>query len=468
MRPPRELRARDKVAGRMPRPLIPSLARASGHALCAALACAAFAARAADDDAVKIEIRSPHPGETVKNKTDMAPLAGLALAGERPVNFDVMIVLDVSGSTEYPSGIDVNGNGKLGETVRSTNPGDPDVPNTDPDDSILAAEVAASKSLLEGLDPKRVHVGVLSFSGEVDEVTGRGLNRGQDALLELPLSADYGAVRGALEAVRLRGPSGGTNMEAGVKLALRELASLPGAQSKPRADAKKVILFLTDGKPSLPFGLANVEDKEDMLAAIDAAQLAKVAGVTLNVYGLGPEAIDYPVAATEMAKATGGVYTPVRTPGDIVSLLSGVTFANVEDVVAVNLTLQEWAGPNDILLSPDGSFKGFVPVRPGMNRIRVSALASDGSRGSMEFDLKFAQQGMTDLELAAERDRIRQRTKEIQLRLERDRQEAFRKQERERALEISVDKPGGSPTPSQPAPSQSSPPTGGAGANPQH
>ena len=81
MRPPRELRARDKVAGRMPRPLIPSLARASGHALCAALACAAFAARAADDDAVKIEIRSPHPGETVKNKTDMAPLAGLALAG---------------------------------------------------------------------------------------------------------------------------------------------------------------------------------------------------------------------------------------------------------------------------------------------------------------------------------------------------------------------------------------------------
>jgi len=175
-----------------------------------------------------------------------------------------------------------------------------------------------------------------------------------------------------------------------------------------------------------------------------------------------------------MAKATGGVYTPVRTPGDIVSLLSGVTFANVDDVVAVNLTLQEWAGPNDILLSPDGSFKGFVPVRPGTNRIRVSALASDGSRGSTEFDLVFAQQGMTDLELAAERDRIRQRTKEIQLRLERDRQEAFRKQERERALEISVDKPGSTapaqqPAPAQPPTQQQSPPSSGAGgANPQH
>jgi hypothetical protein len=264
-------------------------------------------------------------------------------------------------------------------------------------------------------------------------------------------------VRGALEAVGLRGASGGTNMQAGVKLALRELASLPGAQSHPRPSAKKVILFLTDGRPSLPIGLANVEDKDDDRAAIDAAALAKVAGVMLNVYGLGPEAIDYPVAATEMAKATNGLYTPVRRAGDIVSMLSGVSFANVEDVVAVNLTLMEWAGPNDILLSPDGSFTGFVPVRPGMNRIRVSALASDGTRGSTEFDLQFAQQGMTELELAVERDRIRARTKEIQLRLERDKQEAFRKQERERTLEIGVDKsaaPQANPAPSAtPAPS---------------
>ena len=192
-------------------------------------------------------------------------------------------------------------------------------------------------------------------------------------------------------------------MQAGVKLALRELAGLPGAVSRPRPQAKKIILFLTDGKPSLPFGLANVEDKEDMLAAIDAAQLAKVAGVMMNVYGLGPSAIDYPVAATEMAKATGGLYTPVRRPGDIVALLSGVSFANVEDVVAVNLTLMEWAGPNDILLAPDGSFQGFVPVRAGMNRIRVSALASDGSRGSTEFDIDFAQQ-------AHERPRARRRS----------------------------------------------------------
>jgi hypothetical protein len=407
------------------------------------------------EDAVKIEIRSPKPGETVKNKTDMAPMAGLAVAGDRPTQFDVMIVLDVSGSTDYPSGIDVNNDGKIGETERSLSPGTDDIPCTDPGDSILAAEVTASKTLLQQLDSQRVHIGVASFSGEVDPVTGRGLNRGNDALLELPLSSDYNAVAGALQAVLLRGASGPTNMEAGVKLALRELAALPGSQSKPRPAAKKVILFLTDGRPSLPYGQGNVEDKEDTLAAIDAAQLAKVAGIMLNVYGLGPGAIDYPVAATEMAKVTGGLYTPVRRPGDIVSLLSGVSFANVEDVTAVNLTLNEWAGPNDIALSPDGSFEGYIPVRAGLNRIRVVALASDGSRGQREFDLQFAQQGMTDAERSADLERIRQRTKEIQLRLERDRQEAFRKQERERTLEIGVDKtqpPAPTPTPTNPPP----------------
>jgi hypothetical protein len=396
-------------------------------------------ARAADAQSVRIDIRSPSPGETLRNKTDMAPLAGIAIAGERPTTFDVVVVIDVSGSAAYPSGIDVDGDGITGETRRSPISSEPDVPNTDPDDSILAAEVAAARTLLDGLEPARVHVGVVTFSGEIDQTTGRRLGRSDDALLEQAVTPDYGAVRRALEAVLLRGPNGGTNMEAGVKLALRELAGLPGAQSQPRPAAKKVILFLTDGKPSLPFGSANVEDKEDMLAAIDAAQLANVAGVMLNVYGLGPGAIDYPVAATEMSKATGGVYTPVRTPGDIVALLSGVSFANVEDVVAVNLTLNEWAGPNDLLLAPDGSFSGFVPVRPGLNRIRVSALASDGTRGSTEFDLTFAKQGLSTLELAAEQERIRQRTRELQLKMESERQKAFRKRERERVLEIGVE-----------------------------
>ena len=414
-------------------------------ALCAALALlGSSASQAASMGAatpLRIEIESPSPGEVVRGRTDMAPLSGVAIAGERPSEFDLMLVLDVSGSTAHPSGLDIDGDGEVGRR------GDPplvavlpEVKNTDPDDSILAAEVAGAMRLLEELDPRRVRIGVISFSGEVDPATGRRLSIHQvDAQLEQPLTDDFARVARALEVVQLRGPHGGTNMEAGLKLALRELAGLSGARSESRRGVKRVILFLTDGKPSLPFGQSDVEDPEDIEAVVAAARLAKVARVSVNVFGLGPSAIDFPVAATEMARVSGGLYTPVRRPGDIVALLSGVSFANVDDVVAVNLTLNEWAGPDDIRLKPDGSFEGFVPVRPGRNRIRISALASDGTRGSTEVEIVFKHQDLSDAELRAELERIRARQRELQLVVERKRQEAFRRSERERTLEIEVE-----------------------------
>jgi Mg-chelatase subunit ChlD len=397
-----------------------------------------------DKTGVLIQLDSPEAGATVRGRTDMAPLAGLATAdGARPARFDVILVIDVSGSTEYPSGVDVDGDGEIGETQASLMAVLPDTKNTDPDDSVLAAEIQAANALLGGLDARRVRVGVVSFSGEVDPSTGRRRSEDQeDAILDQPLTADFAAVRRALAAVMLRGSSGGTNMHAGLALATRELAGLSGARSQSDSRAKQVILLLTDGKPSLPVGLANQEDPGDIEAVIGAASVAKMAGILINSYGLGPVAIDYPIAATEMARVTGGVYTPVRRPGDIVSLLSGVTFANVEDVVALNLTLREAAGPNDIELLPDGSFSGFVPVRPGLNRIRISALASDGTRGSTEVEFVFKHQDLTDAELGAELERIRRRNRELELLMERKRQAEFRKRERERLLEIEVEEGG--------------------------
>ncbi len=394
---------------------------------------------AAEEDGVRIVVDSPARDEVVRGRTDLAPLSGVAFAGDRPAHFDLMLVIDVSGSTRYPSGIDVDGDGSLGQQ-KTALVSILDTVNTDPEDSILAAEITGAKRLLEQLDPERVRVGVVSFSGEIDPLSGRRRSVDQvDSLLEHPLSSDYERVAVALDAVLLRGPHGGTNMEAGVKRALRELTGVEGGVSVPQPGAKKVILLMTDGKPSLPFGRADVEDPADVEAVVAAARLSGSAGITINVYGLGPGAIDYPHAATEVARATAGLYTPVRRPGDIVSLLSGVSFANVEDVVAVNLTLSEWAGPDDILLRPDGSFRGFVPVRPGLNRIRVSALASDGTRGSTELDIMFIHQDLSDGELGLELERIRNRSRELQLLMERDRQEDFRRRERERTLSIEVD-----------------------------
>jgi von Willebrand factor type A domain len=403
----------------------------------------AAAAPAADPAAVRVEIESPRPGERVENRVDQAPIRGTAFAkGEQPSEFDVMIVLDVSGSTESPSGADVDGDGEIGvdPALELLPPGafPEGMKSTDPDDSILHAEAQAARALVKGLDPRRVRVGLVTFAGEVDPTTSqrRSLNQ-QDAWLEVPLTNDVGQVLAAVEGVLARGPHGATNFAAGARLAVRELSGLPGARSQARRNAKKVMLFLTDGSPSFPIGRGDTTDPGDIEAAINAASLAKTAGVTINTYALGPMALGLPQALIEMSRVSLGTYTPVRNPGDIVALLQGVSFANIEDVVFANLTTGELS--TDVRLNPDGSFHGFVPVREGRNEIRVKAMASDGSSGSANLELTFARSQLTTREMSTELERIRRMNKELLLLRERKRIDEFRNKEK-KELEIQVEK----------------------------
>jgi len=384
--------------------------------------------------AVKLLVDAPRPGEPVHNKVHLAPIRGSAVAeGERPAIFDVMIAIDVSQSTKMASGVDVDRDGQIGVNphLELIPPGTfpPDVLSTDPDDSILAAEVAAATALLRGLDPRRVRVGLLSFGGDVSPETGeRARIDQQDAWLEVPMTTDFASVQRSLVAIQARGARGATNYAAGIRLGVRELAGLSGARSQARPGAKRVVLFLTDGVPTFPIGKGAVSDKGDVEAALNAARLAHKAQITINTYALGPGALTYPLAPTEMARLTLGTYTPVQNPGDIIALLQGVSFANIEDVVFTNLSTGDFS--TDVRLSPDGSFSGFVPVREGANRVRVTALASDGTRGSVELDLDFKLSTLSDRELARELERIRTRNRELQLLIERKRIEDFRKQQR--------------------------------------
>lgn len=390
---------------------------------------------------VRVSIDFPRPGQRVENRVDQAPIRGSASAdGKQASAFDVMLVIDVSGSTREPSGIDVNGNGEIGVNPRlELIPGYPeDVVNTDPGDSIFEAQAAAARALVRSLDPARVRVGLATFAGEVDPTTGQRRNPNQqDAWLEVPLTDDHAAVLRGIESVVARGPSGATNFAAGIRLAVTELSGLPGARSTRRPNAQPVMLFITDGVPSLPIGSGAVTDPGDVEAAISAAKLAQIAGIRINTYALGPHALSYPQAVTEMARVTLGTYTPVQSPGDIVAMLQGVSFANVEDVVIANLTTGDFS--TDVALKPDGSFSGFVPVREGRNQVRVTALSSDGSRGSVTLDLDFGRTQLTDLELARELERIRRMNKELLLLKERRKIEDFRQREK-KDLELEVER----------------------------
>ena len=413
---------------------------ATSLAICvfqAAALAVAVAATAAESPGspVRILIEAPHPGEPVRNKVHQAPIRGNAVAqGEAAAEFDVIIVLDISGSTKVASGVDVDRDGEIG-----VNPQFELLPpgaypegtvSTDPGDTILAAEVAAADALISSLERGgRVRVGIISFSGEMNPDTGyRKRFDQQDAWLEVPLTSDFEAARARLPTILARGPYGGTNFAAGMRLAITELAGLSGARSPSRPDARKVVLFLTDGLPTFPIGAGSVADPGDTEAALTAARLAHRAGITVNTYSLGPNALTNPYAATEIARITVGTFMPVQNPGDIVSFLQGTSFANVDDVVFTNLTTREVS--YDVSLSPDGSFSGFVPVREGKNRVRITALASDGSSGSVDFDLVFETAGLTERELSLELGRIRERNKQLILLIERERIQRFRERQR--------------------------------------
>jgi hypothetical protein len=420
--------------------------RAAGRlarlALFTGLALAPLAApRAAPADerrGVDIVIESPAPGSPVREAVHQARISGSAMAsGEGPSAYDVVLVIDVSFSTAAASGGDVDGDGVIGVNPRDEllPPGafPPDVLSTDPDDTILHAEIVAARALLDGLDPRRVRVGVVTFSGEVDATTGRRKRVDQlDAWLEAPLSADYAQVQRALTGVLARGSHGATNYSAGVRLAVTELAGLTGARSTPRPDARKVILFLSDGYPTLPVDSGAVSDPGDLEAAVRAAELARKAGITINTYALGPGALQYEKGVVEMARIGQGTFTPIQNPSDIVLLLQGISFANVEDVVFTNLSTGDVS--TDVRLGPDGSFYGYVPVREGPNRVRVSALATDGTKGAVEFDFEFRTGGQTDREKLAELERLRRMTKELLLKREAERIEAFREEQRKELI----------------------------------
>jgi hypothetical protein len=397
---------------------------------------------------IRVVVQSPSPGATIRAKETVVEVRGTAIAaGEEGQRFDVVIALDVSGSTRFPSLVDVDGDGVVGENPQEGlyAPGEygPDVRNTDPDDSIFAAEIAAARALLSSLSPGRTRVGLVTFSGEADPDTWEQVRPDQrNARLEVPLSSDFARVKQGLEEIARRGPEihGATDFSAGIRLATTELAGLPGAVSPRGPEAQKVILFLTDGRPTFPFGRSDVEDAGDVEAAIQAARLARAAGVRINTYGLGEGAVSKPLAATEVARLTLGSFTPVLEPGAIVAALQAVSFSNVEDVAVVNLTLRE--DTPDVRLNPDGSFEAFVPVREGPNRLLVNALASDGSVANVELAVNFQTAESEGAMRERELRELRQLNTELLRQVEAERVRRERRRQRvEKELEIRGEKP---------------------------
>ncbi len=318
---------------------------------------------AAEKLTLRIDTPSPGPGEV--DAGGMVFVSGVAFAhsGDLP-RFDVVFVLDVSQSTAEPSGADVNGDGKvsrrgagrvLGLGSRRQNP-----------DSILAAEVAAVRTLLAQFDSRSTRVGVVIFSGDGDRRTS-------DAYVEVELTRDYGEVREALDGLLLEGPHGGTNMHAGILRGTVELLGSRSAVSRKRSGAQRIMIFLTDGIPTLPDPYSSQRNAD---RAIEVARKAAKRGVRIHTYAIGREATREPRVPLEIARVTGAVFTAVVDPRDLQAALESVSFSDVEALRIRNATTG--AGATYQLRNPDGTYAALVPAQAGRNVIEVFARSTDG------------------------------------------------------------------------------------------
>jgi Mg-chelatase subunit ChlD len=351
----------------------------------------------------------------------LSPQAGAAIEGEPWVTvagrargprieptskFDVMLILDTSGSTASPSRglLGSLGWGGIGGGVR--------FPRELARDTILRAEVTAALNFLAQVDGVRTRVGVVTFAEGYETANGAG---SANALVVQPLTFDLQAVKAALSRVLARGSDGGTDMAAGIRLAVRELLALDGALSLPRPDARKVSLLLTDGFPTLPFGSGTGMDPGDLDVTLNAARVAAKGAILVHTFCLGPEALGKPAACTEVARITGGRHHLIETPADIVEILPRTSIARVEILSVRNVTTGQMA--RKLTVGADGQFTAEVPLAPGENRVVVDLLGAAGARKSAELVVRY---GQPDVRIQVDQDR-------------------------ERSLQIQIERPGSQP-----------------------
>jgi hypothetical protein len=422
----------------------------------------------AKETRVQLEVSLPADASLVPPETCGIFVSGRAraLAGGRR-SFDVALVIDTSLSTIEPTGSDVNRNGVIGQPNLGTVSSLFKTDREDPGDSILAAELAAARGLLWELDSRNTRVTLITFSGQLGR-TATGFGSSEDvppAVTREPLTRDFERIERSLDDLLETKPSGVTHMAAGVDQAIRELQGLGKARSKPDPRSEKVIFFLTDGQPTLPYGPG--KDAANVGAVLEAAGRAKAAGIRVHTFAIGPEALAGPVATVELAARTQGYFIPVREPGDLVDVVEAVHFPDVHDVVVRNATTGARAHP--FHADEDGNFAGLVQAKPGKNQIEIIARADDGASVRREIDvdidpkappsaipaelvtrrtalLEICLAEVKDKRREAEREQAERVRRELIVEIEREREQArIRAAEQRKELRIEVEDPQAKP-----------------------
>ena len=250
--------------------------------------------------------------------------------------------------------------------------------------------------------------------------------------LRQSLTHDFEEVRSALDLIYKRGPRGKTNMVDAILVGTEEL--LGKGESAKYLDSIKTLVFLTDGFPTLPSGDCIAGTEADTDLTINAARQAGNLGISVHVFALGEEALSNPRAAVGIARESGGTYTAVTRPADVLAVVDKLSAVGVDSIQVTNETIQQQALQSR--LAADGFFASAVPVVEGLNRIQVLGRASDGSLARDIVTVKYqpGAKRSLDLEIFLEReknlkleiDRLDKSPEQIQREVEAGRREGLK------------------------------------------
>lgn len=340
---------------------------------------------------VWVDVDSPADGTELESSVAYDEVRGWAGAGQQ-IEHDVIVVIDASGSTAIASGSDVDGDGKVGEQSKRRREAwrnfNPAYLSNDSGDTILAAELLATRRLVERMGPGRTRIGLVSFSSE--------------CRIEAPLGSDEARLGHALDALDQGFGSGGTNMARALEVATEALV----VARPPGQERRQSILILSDGYPTMPEGRA-------VDATYEAAAEARALGIRIYSFALGLGPLEDDDVFVELALMSGGGHVRLDQPGEIVHELALVNLTEVGEIAIRNLTLDQDARATRVF--PDGSFDALVPLREGENRIRVTARGDAGGEAVEERSVLFRRSPEDAESAQAFKEKLRLRTREVEL-----------------------------------------------------
>jgi hypothetical protein len=320
-----------------------------------------------------VEVELPAPGGVLP-LAEPALVTGRAhaLAGADDP-YDIVFAIDISRSAEQPA---------------SSNP-DAWYPPLDeprkpvPTGSVLAVEVEAVRRMLQRVDTDRHRMAIVTFSGELTPPNGwyRGIPslKGDPASTVVGLTRDHARLERALDAILADGTIGYTHMAAGLRQATADLVGGPGARSQPDPAARKVIVLLTDGTPTLPYLHYERGNEREVAAESDRAASY---GIRIFSYAIGPEALARPLACVTAADRTGGRFSAVRDASVLPEIVSEINLARIEAVRVRNQTSGQEALA--VALHPDGRWEALVSLVAGGNVLQITAVPDTGAEAVAE------------------------------------------------------------------------------------